>query len=59
MKNQSPRLVWFVLTIQKGGKTETRRILAISRDNAIEKGNRTLKALPGSGSAKVISAREE
>ena len=59
MKTQSPRLKWFVLTIQKGAKKETKRLLAIDRESAIDSGKKILKYVPGSGQAKVIDAKEE
>lgn len=60
MRNQPPQLRWFVLTIQKGDKKTTRRLLAINREKAISQGNKILKYVPGSGpSAKVVDAKEE
>lgn len=57
MKTQSPQVRWFVLTVQKGGKKTEKRLLAISAEDAIRKGNKILKYVPGAG--KVTSAREE
>lgn len=60
MKNQSPQLRWFVLTIQKGAKKEIKRLLATNRIDAMRRGDKILKYVPGSGpDAKVIDAREE
>jgi hypothetical protein len=60
MKRQSPQLKWFKLTIQKGSKTEYKRLLAVSRQKAIEAGNKILKHVPGAGAlAKVIDAEEQ
>lgn len=59
MKTQSPPLRWFVLTVQKGSKKETKRLLATDKTDAIRRGNKILKYVPGSGpDAKVTDARE-
>lgn len=57
MKNQSPQLKYFELTIQKGNKKETKYLWASDRANAIRQGNNILKYVPGTP-GKVIDARE-
>lgn len=59
MRNQPPQLIWFKVKVVKAGKETEKRLLAISRVDAMKRANKILKYVPGSGDAKAIDAKED
>lgn len=60
MRPQPPQLKWFKVTILKAGKKTEKSLLATDKDDAIKRGNKILKYLPGAGAnARAVDARED